>query len=252
MFRFTLRGLARTPVFTAAVIATLALGIGANTAIFTIVDRLLLRPLPYPNAERIVMMYENSSRSRRMDVSPANWLDWQRDNKSFETLAAWNDRATLTLTGDGEPERLKAQLVSHEFLRTLGVRPALGRDFTAEDDRPGTPRRVILSYGLWQRRFSGSADIVGRTLQLNATPMEVIGVMAPGFRFMSNDNDVWLAYGLDRNRAWREGGGRSLPFVVGRLKPSVTQEAAQAEMNAIMGRYAGLYPFNKNTSALLI
>jgi hypothetical protein len=187
-----------------------------------------------------------------MDVSPANWLDWQRDSKSFEALAAWNDRFTLSLTGEGEPERLKAQLVSHEFLRALGVRAILGRDFTAEDDQPGTPRRVILSYGLWQRRFSGSATVVVRTLQRNATPMEVIGVMAPGFRFMSNDDDVWLAYALNRNRRWWEGGGRSLPFVVGRLKPAVAREAAQSEMNAMMGLYAELYPFNKDTSALLI
>src|SRR5215831_11326453 len=105
--RFTVRGLARTPVFTAAVILTLSLGIGFNTAIFSIVDRLMLRPLPYPNGERLMMMYEIRSTARRMDVSPANWLDWQRDSTTFEGLAAWTNRAAVTLTGEGEPERLK-------------------------------------------------------------------------------------------------------------------------------------------------
>src|SRR5262245_61966450 len=106
--RYTLRGLARTPVFAATIILTLAFGIGANTSIFSIVDRLLLRPLPYPNGERLVMLHEISLRSRRMDVSPANWLDWQRDSQSFESLAVWNNRFPSTLTGQGEPERLKA------------------------------------------------------------------------------------------------------------------------------------------------
>jgi putative ABC transport system permease protein len=250
--RFTVRGLARTPIFTAAVITTLALGIGANTAIFTIVDRLLLRPLPYPHAEQVVMMHEISTKSPRMDVSPGNWLDWQRESKSFESIAAWNDRFNLTLTGEGEPERLKTQAVSHEFFGVLGVHPIMGRDFVTDDDKPGVPRRVILGYSLWQRRFGGSSGIVGKTIQLNATAIEVIGIMPAGFRFMSNDTDLWLAYALDRNRAWRDQGGRSIPYVVGRLKPSVTPAAAQAEMRAIMSRFAQLYPFNKDTSAIVI
>jgi len=250
--RFTVRGLARTPVFTAAVILTLGLGIGFNTAIFSIVDRLMLRPLPYPNGERLMMMYEIRSTSRRMDVSPANWLDWQRDSTSFERLAAWTNRGAVTLTGEGEPERLKTQLVSHEFLRVLGVSPMLGRDFVAEDDRPGVPRRAIISHALWQRRFDSDPAIVGKTLQMSSVPVEVIGVMPVGFRFMDNDTDVWLPYALDRNRAWRAMGGRSIPFVVGRLKPLVTPEAAQAEMTGMMARLGQLYAFNKDTSALVI
>src|SRR5204862_2158128 len=116
--------------------------------------------------ESIMMIHEISAKSSRMDVSPANWLDWQKESKSFDALAAWTDRSTLTLTGDGEPERLKAQAVSNEFLRVVGVPPMIGRDFVADDDRPGVPRRAILAYSLWQRRFGGDPAIVGRILQL--------------------------------------------------------------------------------------
>src|SRR5215813_2087893 len=127
--RYTGRSLSRSLVFAATVTLTLALGIGANTAIYSIVDRLLLRPLPYPNGDRIMMLHEMSLRSRRMDVSPANWLDWQRDSRSFESLAAWTDRLSSTLTGEGEPERLRADTVSYEFFSVLGIRPLLGRVF---------------------------------------------------------------------------------------------------------------------------
>ena len=127
--KYTVRGLAKTPAFTVTVILTLALGIGFNTAIFSIADRLLLRPLPFPNGEQVVMLHENRPTSPRMDVSPANWFDWQRDSGSFEALAAWTNRAPATLTGNGEAERLDADTVSHEFFPVLGVAPALGRGF---------------------------------------------------------------------------------------------------------------------------
>jgi putative ABC transport system permease protein len=250
--RYTVRSLARTPVFAATIILTLAFGIGANTAIFSIVDRLLLRPLPYPNGEQIVMLHENSRRARRMDVSPANWLDWQRDSRSFESLAAWNNRFPSTLTGQGEPERLKADTVSYEFFTVLGVKPTLGRVFTADDDQPGSPRRVILSYSLWQRKFGGDDNIIGKTIALNAAPAEVIGVMPAGFHFMGNDTDVWNPFALDRNRAWRESAGRFIPFVVGRLKPSVTAAGVQTEMATIAARLAQLHAFNKDTSVKVI
>jgi putative ABC transport system permease protein len=144
--RYCLRTLARTPVFTITVVFTLALGIGANTAIFSIVDRLFLRSLPFPKGEQLVVLHESRRTAPRMDVSPANWLDWQRDSRSFESFAAWTDRLPSTLTGSGEPERLKAETVSHEFFPLLGVQPALGRVFSATDDRPGPPPTAILSY----------------------------------------------------------------------------------------------------------
>ncbi|HYR89547.1 MAG TPA: ABC transporter permease [Terriglobia bacterium] len=250
--RYALRTLARTAVFTLTVVMTLALGIGANTAIFSIVDRLLLRPLPFPNGEQLVVLHENRLSSRRMDVSPANWLDWQRDSASFESLAAWTNRFPSTLTGEGEPERLKAETVSYEFFSLLGVKPLFGRVFTAEDDRPGAPRTAILSHSLWQRKFGGDEKIIGKMVQLNATAVEVIGVMPAGFHFLSHDTDIWNAFALDRNTPWRNTAGRFLPYVVGRVKPSVTPAAARTELETIARRLSQMHVFNKDTSVTVI
>src|SRR5262245_10312004 len=125
--RYAVRSLLRTPAFTIAVLMTLALGIGANTAIFSIVDRVLLRPLPYPNADQLMVLNENSPRVANMDVNPANWMDWQRASQTFESFAAWSDRFPVALIGQGEPERLQRQVVSYEFFPLLGVKPLLGR-----------------------------------------------------------------------------------------------------------------------------
>jgi len=250
--RYCLRTLARTPVFTITVVLTLALGIGANSAIFSIVDRLLLRSLPFPNGEQLVVLHESRRTAPRMDVSPANWLDWQRDSRSFESFAAWTNRFPSTLTGSGEPERLKAETVSHEFFPLLGVQPALGRIFSANDDRPGAPPTAILSYSLWQRKFAGDKGILGKTIELNAMAVEVIGVMPAGFRFLSYDTDVWHPFALDRNVSWRDTAGRFIPYVVARLKPSVTYDTGKAEMETIAGRLAQLHVFNRDTSVTVI
>ena len=249
--RYAVRSLSKTPILSATVILTLALGMGFNTAILSIADRLLLRPLPFPNGDQLMTLHETARNARRADVSPANWLDWQRDSRAFEALAAWNNRFPTTLTGGGEPERLETETVSYEFFPLLGVQPLLGRVFTAEDDRPG-PRRVILSYSLWQRRFSGDAGIVGKIIELDERPAEVIGVMPAEFQFVSQDTDVWVLFGLDRTLAWRDVAGRFIPFVVARLKPSVTVGAAQAEMTAIAERLGQLHVFNRDTSVNVI
>jgi putative ABC transport system permease protein len=250
--QYAVRTLARAPVFTLTVVLTLALGIGANTAIFSIVDRLMLRALPYPAGEQLVVIHETGLTTPRMDVSPANWLDWQRDNRSFEALAIWTNRAPSTLTGQGEPERLKSDTVSHEFFSILRVQPLLGRIFSAEDDGPGAPRTVVLSYPLWQRKFGSDPNIIGKTIELNATATEVIGVMPPGFYFLSHDTDLWNIFALDRNQPWRETAGRFIPYVVGRLKPAVTYDSAKADLETIAGRLSQLYAVNKNTSAKII
>src|SRR5499426_3461622 len=250
--RYCLRTLARTPVFTITVVLTLALGIGANSAIFSIVDRLLLRSLPFPNGQQLVVLHESRRAAPRMDVSPANWLDWQKDSRSFESFAAWTNRFPSTLTGSGEPERLKAETVSHEFFPLLGVRPVLGRVFSPEDDRPGAPLTAILSYSLWQRRFGGDKEILGKTIELNATAVEVIGVMPDGFRFLSYDTDVWHPFALDRNLPWRDTAGRFIPFVLARLKPTVTYDIAKAEMETIARRLSQMHIFNRDTSVTVI
>jgi putative ABC transport system permease protein len=254
------RGLWKSPGFTIAVVLTLAVGIGGNTAIFSVIDQLLLRPLPYPQGERLLMVHEFflpqagagdlTNEQARASVSPANWLDWQRDSRTLQKLAAWRT-TSMTLTGVGEPARLNVQTVSFEFFPLLGVEPILGRTFSKEEDRPNGPRVVILSHRLWQTRFGGDPNIVGRGMQLNDRGFEIIGVMPPEFRFVYQDNDLWSPFQLDRNRAWRETAGRFIN-VVARLQPGAPFGAARAEMESIAQRLAATYAFNKHTSVTLV
>lgn len=244
--RHMARGLRKSPVFTITVVLTLALGIGGNTAIFSIVDQLLLRPLPYPHGEQLVTVFETfpfentvMAGTRQSRVSPANWLDWQRDNRTLQSLAAW--RATnVTLTGIGDPVRLNALLVSAEFFPLLGVPPLLGRVPSQADDRPNAPGVAVVSYQLWQRRFGGDAAIAGRVVHLNDRPIEIIGVMPESFRFIYQDTDLWAAYRLDRAQAWRETSGRFMN-VVARLKPETSIAAARTDLEAIAQRLSTLY-----------
>src|SRR5947208_7030357 len=156
------RGLWRSPGFSLAVILTLALGIGGNTAVFSVVDQLLLRPLPYPNGDQLVMVEESvGSRNAHADVSPANWLDWQRESRTFRQFAAWQSRS-FTLTGAGDPRRVSAQLVSSEFFPLLGVAPSLGRTISGEDDRPNGPRVAVLSYRIWQDQLGGDRRAIAQ------------------------------------------------------------------------------------------
>src|SRR5262245_7542576 len=158
--RHAARGLWRSPGFSLAVILTLALGIGGNIAVFSVVDQLLLRPLPYPDGDQLVMV-EESRGLNALDASPANWLDWQRESRAFRRFAAWQPW-TFTMTGAGEPRRVHAQLVSSEFFPLLGVAPVLGRTISDEDDRPNSPRVAVLSYGAWQDQLGGDRHAVGR------------------------------------------------------------------------------------------
>jgi putative ABC transport system permease protein len=245
--RYAVRSLQRSPGFTTTILVMLALGIGANTAIFSLVDRLLLRELPYPESDRVVMLYENFPGSPRNNVSPANWLDWQRLSKSFETLAASNTIAE-TLTGDAEPELVPGQLVSAEFFPLLRVAPVLGRTFTTDDDVPGAAPVVILSDRLWKRRFGGDAAIVGKRVEFDAVSREVIGVMPPGLYFLNPAVEYWSPYALDRTRDWRQTAARTIPMIVGRLKAGIAVASAQAEMRALAGRLEQSYPMNKNAS----
>src|SRR5439155_10351672 len=173
-----------------SVVLTLALGIGGNTAIFSVVDQVLLRPLPYPDGDRLVAVHEAGLGERgRFSVSPANWLDWQRESRTLQELAVWGS-FTTTLTGVGEPARLNGQRVSFEFFPLLGVSPLLGRTLSQEDDRPKAARVVVLSHDLWQRRFGADPGAIGRVIKLNDVPAEIVGVMPAGFRFIYRDNDV--------------------------------------------------------------
>jgi putative ABC transport system permease protein len=244
--RHAARGLWRSPGFSLAVILTLALGIGGNTAVFSVVDQLLLRPLPYPDGDQLVMVEESVGANPHADVSPANWLDWQRESRTFRRFAAWRSWS-FTLTGTGEPRRVNAQQVSSEFFPLLGIAPLLGRTISDEDDRPNGPRVAVLSYRAWQNELGGDPRAIGRTVQLDDRAYEIVGVMPPGFRFVQQDVDLWTAAQLDRTRPWRETEGRVID-VVGRLAADATIGTARSEMEGIARRLAAMYTFNKNTS----
>ena len=244
--RHAARGLWRSPGFSLAVILTLALGIGGNTAVFSVVDQLLLRPLPYPDGNQLVVVEESVGANPHADVSPANWLDWQRESRTFRRFAAWRSWS-FTLTGTGEPRRVNAQQVSSEFFPLLGVAPLLGRTISDEEDRPNGPRVAVLSYRAWQDQLGGDRRAIGRTVQLNDRPYEIVGVMPAGFRFIQQDVDLWTAFQLDRTRPWRDTEGRVIE-VVGRLADGATIGTARSEMEGIARRLAATYAFNKNTS----
>src|ERR1700754_2816064 len=182
--RFGARVLLKSPGFTAVAVLALALGVAANTAIFSVVQAALIRPLPYRDASRLVTVWEyNFARNKHQNViSPANFLDWQEQSKSFEDMAAYSDWH-VNLTGGGEPVEVPVQYSTPNLFGILGVRPILGRDFTPDDAKPDAPDVVVLGYGLWQRRFGGDTKVIGQNLNVNGTPAEVIGVMPSGFQW---------------------------------------------------------------------
>ncbi len=228
--RFALRTLFRRPGFTAAAAITLALGIGANTAIFSAVRATLIRPLPYPEPERLAMIWEVTPRGEPNEVSPPNFLAWEERNHSFESMGAYAIRRA-NLAGHGSPERVRYGILTAGFLRTLGVSPLLGRDVEAADSRPGGEGVVLLSEGYWRRSFGADPGVIGRGLTLNGRGVTVTGVVPrltlPRSIDESTDVDVWKP--LPITEETRTHGGHWLQ-VVGRLRDGVALEQAQAEM----------------------
>src|SRR3954468_24582308 len=248
-FRYALRVLVARPAFSAVAILTLALGIGANTAIFTIVNAVLLRPLPFPNPDRLMLMVErNGPFVSTLTTSWQNYADWRDQSRSFERFGAFRN-LTMTLSGGSEPERLPAKMLSSAVLPALGVSPTLGRPFTAEDDMPGAAGVALLSDSLWRRRFGASADAVGRSITLDNQPYTIVGVMPPHFQLLQAA-DVLVPLGpwaatLPDDRGWHPG-----IWPLARLKRGVMTAGAQAEMDVISTRLAAQYPnFNHNLSA---
>src|SRR5271157_3332660 len=180
--RYSLRLLRRSPGFTVVAGIALALGIGANAAIFSVVNGVLLRPLPYPEPGRLMMVYETSHEFSRSSVAYPNFLDWQRENHSFTEIAAFRGD-DFNFTGSGQPEHLSGEFVSASLLPVLGVNPLLGRNFLPQEDRQGSSGVVMLTYGLWKRRFGGDPNILGQAMTLNARSYKVIGVLPSDFRF---------------------------------------------------------------------
>jgi putative ABC transport system permease protein len=240
--RFGARMLKKNPGFTFIAVLTLGLGIGANTAIFSMVYALLLRPLPYAEAERLVQLAEKSRAGGRLDVSYPNFDDWRARAQSFEGMASVRNQS-FSLTGVDQPVQLRGRTVSWNFFQLLGVQPQLGRVFVDADDKYGATRTVLLSHGMWQDRFGGAADVLGKKLLLDGEPYEVIGVLPPGFEYFRAD-DLYVPIGLFlRPEASLAGRGNRMGLsVVARLKPGVTLAQANAEMTGIAAQLEREYP----------
>jgi putative ABC transport system permease protein len=237
--RYGLRSLYKRPGFTLVAVITLALGIGANTAIFSVVNAVLLRPLPYEDPDRLVVPLETVS-GRAIPTSYLNFVDWRNQNTVFENVAALRPRESFNLTGAGESERLQGRLVSANFLTTLGIKPIRGRDFVVEEDRSGATPVVILSHGLWQRRFGADENIIGKQLTLNSQKFTVIGITPANFQFGA-EADVSVPIGLSAERFNLRGKDPGIRAVA-RLREGVPIERAQAELNTIAARLEEQYP----------
>jgi len=235
--RYSGRILFKNPAFTLIAVLTLALGIGANTAIFSIVNAVLLRPFAYQSPEQLVTLGEFDPRG---GVSYPNFVDWRAQSTSFESTSAVRSNESYNFTGAGEPERLQARLVSAGFFSLLGVQPLLGRDFVAEDDRPGATPTVVISHALWNRRFGSDPGITGKQITLNNQSYTVVGVAPPNFQY-GLDADLSIPIGLSAERFKARGSDPGIT-VVARLKPNVSQQQAQTETHMVYARMAQQYP----------
>ena len=235
--RYGLRWLRKNPGFAALAVLTLAVGIGVNTAMFSVVNAVLLRPLPFPEADRIVWMAESGPEVKNRWVSYPNFVDWRERNQSFEAMSTFRGWS-LNLTGAGEAENLNARLVSADYFKVMRATPLLGRDFTDEDDRLGAAPVTILSYPFWQRRFAGDPNIVGKQITLDDDPVTVIGVMPESFSHQGPP-PLWVVIGPV---TWKPRYDRNAGNVIARLKPGVTIAQARADMSRIAKELLQQYP----------
>jgi len=253
--RYCVRSLIRTPSFTVVAVIVLALGIGANAAIFTVVNAVLLRPLPYPDSDQLVMLWETNPRFQigidTLPVTPGGFMDWREQYSVFEYVSAlgvgrWN------LSGAGEPERISGASVSPSFFRLMGSEPELGRAFSDDEENPGAGKVVVISHALWQRRFAGEPGVIGKTMTLDGEGYTVIGVAPHGFQFpranelpyfvgVSTQTDLWKPMTLGDDFVNRKRANHQLS-VIAKLKAGATREQAQTQMTAIAGRLEQNYP----------
>ncbi len=242
--RFAVRTLRRSTGFTAAALLTLAVGVGASTAIFSILNAVVLRPLPFSEADRLMFLAEQNREGDRMGIAWPSFLDWRRELKSFESLAAFGV-ATFNLAGDqtGGAERLVGRQVTWEFLKTLGVVPALGRDLQPQDDQLGVDHRILISHEFWKRRFGADTSIIGRHIVMDNHSHAVIGVMPPGFALLG-PADVFEAFTprTGPGSGWADRGNHMNVSAIGRLKPGVSETAARQEVKALARAIAAAHP----------
>ncbi len=238
--RYALRVLLKNPGFAAVAILTLALGIGVNSALFSVVNGVLLAPLPFPNPDQLCIVYSTSASFEHGSSSYPNFLDWQEQNRSFAALGAFRN-ANYNLTGSGDPERLHAHMISADFFPAFGIQPLLGRNFTPEEDRAGGNPVVILGDGLWKRKFASSPDMLGKSIILNATPYTIVGIAQSRITDLSN-SDVYVPIGQWTDSTFLNRHISMGMDAIGRLKPGVTLAQAQADMDAVAHNLAEAYP----------
>ena len=243
--RWTFRTLRQSPGFTLTAIAVAALGMGANTAAFTLLDHVLLRPLPFPDSGRIVELYQTRSGDSRIwnPLSPPNYLDWRAMSRSFESFSAFS-MLSINMSGEGDPLRLEGANIGSDALRILGARPALGRTFTLEDERSGTSDSVLLSDRLWRTAFGADPGVLGRTIRLDDAPYTIVGVMPPSFAFPTREAQLWLPLRFPPLQP----GDRANLYLSGlaRLRRGVSIEQARAELSTIADQLARAYPKEDN------
>jgi MacB-like periplasmic core domain/FtsX-like permease family len=258
-FRYAVRSLSRNPGFTLVAVLALGLGIGASTAIFSVVNAVLLKPFPFPDSDRLVMLREQPSTEKRNTINgrqisccrnnPINFIEWRSRNASFERVAAFTQIAG-NLTGEGEPEQVPGLMVTDGFFEILNVRPYRGRTFRSEEDTPNNNNVVILSHELWQRRWGGDPTIVGRKIMVNSSLMEVVGVMPAAFRFPNTRAELWVPVGIDFGRMINA--GRFLSTVA-RLRSGVSLQRSQADMDVIAGQLRSEHPvFNAKWGVVVV
>jgi predicted permease len=253
--RYGLRMLAKSPSFTAIAVLTLALGIGANTVLFSVVNGVLLNALPFPAPDGLVALFTNRIHFERASISYPNFLDWQRENQTFASMAAFRPD-DFNLTGAGEAEHLRGEMVSADFFSTLGVKPAVGRWFTPEEDRLGGAPVVVISAGLWKRKFGSAPDIVNGKMTLNGTEYTIVGVLPATFTLrMQNfpeNNEVYVPIGQWTDVIFRDRSAGLGTKAIGRLKAGITVEQARADMVSIANRLAEAYPVEDKDSGVTV
>src|SRR5271170_6404172 len=249
-FRKVARRLSRAPLFTAITLLTLAIGVGANTAIFSVVEGVLLKPLPYPDADRLIGVWHTAPGIgiKELNMAPSVYFIDREQNKTFEDIGVYDGDA-MNVTGAGEPEHVRGLDVSDGTLPILGVTPVLGRLFTRQDDLPAAPATVLLSYGYWQQKFGGASSAIGRMIDVDGKPRQIIGVLPKGFHFLDlQDPALIVPMQLDRSKTKL---GMFNSRAVARLKPGVTMEQASADMGRLLPVVWRSFPAPEGFSASL-
>src|SRR5215469_5077301 len=239
--RYAVRLLTQSPTFTAIAALTLALGIGATTALFSVVNGLLLNPLAYPHSQRLFVIYASIAGLDSPPIEYPNFLDWQRDSRSFASMAAYRNE-DYNFIGNGEGERLSGYMISADFFNALGAVPVLGRTFRVDDDQLGAAPVVVLSGGFWKRKFGSSPDVIGKPITLNGTDYTIVGVIPDTFSFYGNMRDVYTPIGQWNDPSFRDRRISVGAHAFGRLNPGITASQAQAEMDAVARNLAIAYP----------